>query len=202
MDWTIETLADAFNKSYAKDTAYRGIWMPDRPAFGHCAVATLVAQEILGGRILRGSISGPVVGTHYWNLLPSGIEVDFTAAQYAGVTTAKREITEALRQSMLQNVDTKKRYMLFRRRVLEYGDVNFRTNYQPWDLQLRELFESGAADADTLDAVADFLQSMAFATPINGEVELSLTDHSKLYVHITWDNNGDIVGIDNGYRRD
>jgi len=54
-------------------------WSPSRPAVGQCAITALVVQDFLGGEILRGRIVG---GTHYWNRLPRGQEIDLTAEQF------------------------------------------------------------------------------------------------------------------------
>ncbi len=202
MNWTIETLARAFKNSYAQDTAYN-VWTSDYPSMGHCAVASLVAQEILGGQILKGSYSTRLrgSGTHYWNLLPDGTEVDFTAGQFGRSRTSTREIKEALRHSMLQDKSTRERYELFRKRVLGYGEIAYKTNYQPWDLQLRDIFDSGQADSAPLDAIADFLAS-ANISAVNGEVEVILRDADGLFVSVTYDENGDMCEVNHGYRKD
>jgi hypothetical protein len=43
-----------------------------------------VVQDWLGGEILAGEVlrDGVVVGVHYWNLLPDGVEVDLTGEQF------------------------------------------------------------------------------------------------------------------------
>ena len=46
---------------------------------GQCAITALVVQDFFGGDLLRGRIVG---GTHYWNRLPNGQEVDLTAEQF------------------------------------------------------------------------------------------------------------------------
>ena len=54
-------------------------WCVSNPAVGQCAVTALVFQDLFGGELLRGRILG---GTHYWNRLPSGQEIDLTAEQF------------------------------------------------------------------------------------------------------------------------
>ncbi len=54
-------------------------WSPSNPAVGQCAVTALVVQDLFGGELLRGNIVG---GTHYWNLLSNGREVDLTVEQF------------------------------------------------------------------------------------------------------------------------
>lgn len=63
-------------------------WSKDNPLHGHCAVVSLVAQNLFGGDILWASLAGdPTWGymrSHYWNRFPDGAEFDFTREQFAG----------------------------------------------------------------------------------------------------------------------
>lgn len=64
----------------AKTSYYPKRWKPENPLYGHCTVASLLAQDVYGGELLRVSLlSGD---WHWWNLLPNGREVDFTREQY------------------------------------------------------------------------------------------------------------------------
>ena len=61
-------------------------WTVSNPLSGHCAIVSLLAQDIYGGEILRASLEGTEwkrMRSHYWNKLPSG-EIDFTEAQFEG----------------------------------------------------------------------------------------------------------------------
>lgn len=60
-------------------------WMPENPLWGHCAVVSLVAQNLFGGKIARASLQDTEfenLRSHYWNLLPNGIGEDFTVSQF------------------------------------------------------------------------------------------------------------------------
>ena len=59
-------------------------WTPENPARGQCGVTALVAQELLGGSLVLGEVfvGASKVGYHYWNRLPDGRDVDFTADQF------------------------------------------------------------------------------------------------------------------------
>jgi hypothetical protein len=59
-------------------------WWPGNPARGQCGVTALVVQDLLGGELILGAVhvEGAKVGHHYWNRLPDGTEVDFTADQF------------------------------------------------------------------------------------------------------------------------
>ena len=61
-------------------------WSPAEPARGQCAVTALVVQDLLGGELLLAEVQhadGSRQGSHYWNRLVSGLEVDLTRTQFA-----------------------------------------------------------------------------------------------------------------------
>ncbi|MFF4192527.1 hypothetical protein [Nonomuraea sp. NPDC001831] len=66
------------------DTAAREEWRPDNPARGQCGITALVVQDLLGGDLILAEVhaDGVKVGHHYWNVLPGGTEIDFTADQF------------------------------------------------------------------------------------------------------------------------
>jgi deoxycytidylate deaminase len=81
--------------------------------WGHCAVVSLLAQNLFGGELLRGSLT-EVPGfthmrSHYWNRLTDGTEIDFTKSQfgnnYPRLIAEKRD-----RSYVLSHPDTVKRY--------------------------------------------------------------------------------------------
>ena len=59
-------------------------WRPDNPARGQCGVTALVVQDLLGGDLVLGEVyvAQARVGHHYWNRLPDGRAVDYTADQF------------------------------------------------------------------------------------------------------------------------
>ena len=108
-------------------------WSSKNPLHGHCAVVALLVQEKFGGKFLRASlleIGGyDGMGSHYWNLLPNGAQVDLTACQFKGSdrdlvpegkTTKKNwewEEEEITRKSLLGYEPTRKKYELLKKRV-------------------------------------------------------------------------------------
>lgn len=63
------------------------LWTPDNPTYGHCAVFTLIVQDLLGGKVVRGSIANPLkdmlgYGSHYWNALNDGTVIDLSRDQF------------------------------------------------------------------------------------------------------------------------
>ncbi|GMQ95018.1 MAG: hypothetical protein BMS9Abin13_128 [Patescibacteria group bacterium] len=91
-------------------------WSPENPLWGHCAVVSIVAQNLFGGTILRASLkpypkfSG--AASHYWNLLESGEEKDFTAVQFGNDYPEGMEGEERTRSYILSHSETVERYKL------------------------------------------------------------------------------------------
>lgn len=107
-------------------------WTPENPLYGHCAVVALLVQEKFGGQFVRASLleveGYKEKGSHYWNLLPSGAQVDLTACQFKGNDrklvpngkTAKKTPDgekEITRESLLEYEPTRKRYELLKKRT-------------------------------------------------------------------------------------
>ncbi len=66
-------------------------WTLDNPLWGHCAVVSLVAQNLFGGELMRALLTHipkfAHMRSHYWNRLPDKTgsltkEFDFTAPQF------------------------------------------------------------------------------------------------------------------------
>jgi hypothetical protein len=77
-------------------------------------VTAMIVQDFMGGDILRrqaGNLS------HYWNRLPNGEVVDLTFAQFEASPRWDGEIEIADRPTLLQNFDTRRRYLLLKKRV-------------------------------------------------------------------------------------
>ncbi|MCX2970473.1 hypothetical protein OSB71_16560 [Streptomyces sp. JHD 1] len=87
---TLGALEAAVRASWAADTCCpsdltRIPWTPRNPAWGHCDVTALVVHDLLGGALVRGEVYGPGgawEGYHWWNRLPSGLELDLTREQF------------------------------------------------------------------------------------------------------------------------
>ena len=59
-------------------------WAKENPLYGHCAVVSLVAQNLYGGDLIRASLDDTPfanMGTHYINRI-GGVNKDFTAPQF------------------------------------------------------------------------------------------------------------------------
>ena len=109
-------------RAWGPETAYRGDWREDNPAWGQCAVTALLVQEIMGGeivvqRLLYGPDQTPM--RHYYNSIttPDGYwKIDLTKSQFG---KHSRQILEEkfVNRAQLLRGDLKKRYAVFRENV-------------------------------------------------------------------------------------
>ena len=76
----IENVSQAFEKSWSLDSSSK--WKPSNPALGQCGVTALVAQDCLGGEIVKTWVVKPHITLwHYYNLI-DGNPIDFTISQF------------------------------------------------------------------------------------------------------------------------
>ncbi|MFF9193978.1 hypothetical protein ACF09L_02105 [Streptomyces sp. NPDC014779] len=85
--WNLLDLDAALRAAWAADTSspdYRSQWTPDNPAWGHCDLTALVVNDVFGGDLVVGEVhrEGRQYGYHWWNRLPSGVELDLTREQF------------------------------------------------------------------------------------------------------------------------
>lgn len=95
-------------------------WTYERPSTGHCAVtAMLVAEYTDATTILRVPLSAEDGGSHYYNALPDGTEVDITRDQFDTYNPLGPP-EERTFGYLLSNEDTLKRYETLRTRLGEH----------------------------------------------------------------------------------
>lgn len=101
--WTLVQIDRALRICWAADTCStddldRSSWSPENPAWGHCDITALLINDLLGGDLVVGavhSVDGARQGHHWWNRLPSGIEIDLTREQFRdGQTIADAQIVK------------------------------------------------------------------------------------------------------------
>jgi hypothetical protein len=73
-------------------------------------VTALVVQDQLGGELLRASTP---TGSHYWNLLADGTEIDLTREQF-GTAFQAEDVEVRDREYVLSFEATRHRYELLR----------------------------------------------------------------------------------------
>ncbi len=116
MQANIKDLRKAFFKGWSRDTSYprtKARWSPKNPAFGQCAVTSLVVNDLYGGKIVYNKDYH-----HYWNILDNGSEIDLTREQFGkgvvitGFTVASRDYM--MHSEAAERAKTKKRYELLK----------------------------------------------------------------------------------------
>lgn len=124
----IDEVCKIVNLSFSKDTCYpklRDEWNLDNNTLGHCAIAALILNDFLGGKIMRCECES---GSHYYNLINDKI-IDITVYQFDSLPNYKMS-EERTREYLLSNEDTKNRYKLLLERVkenfLKYGKKDYK----------------------------------------------------------------------------
>lgn len=117
----LQKIKELLEKSWCKGTsADPENWTKENPAWGQCAITALVVQDFLGGELLRASFKDvkgfEFVGSHYWNRLPDGQEVDLTRCQFPkDITIPVGE--PRTRQHVLSYPETQRRYNILKLEV-------------------------------------------------------------------------------------
>jgi len=114
---TLNDLEAALATAWARETsADPEGWREENRAWGQCAVTALLVQDVYGGEIRRGEV-GSI--SHYWNVLPSGNEVDLTKQQF-GPDVEIDNVQLRTREYLLSHTDTARRYQTLERAVRRY----------------------------------------------------------------------------------
>lgn len=110
----MNSLQHALEKSWSKKTSSDPAnWSTKNPAWGQCAVTTLVQQLYEGGIITRAIVDGDPKNSHYYL---DNHRDDYTAKQFPkGTKLTKTSIHN--RSDLLKNPDTKKRFDLLDKAV-------------------------------------------------------------------------------------
>ncbi len=114
-----KNLREAFLKSWSRETSYprtKDQWNARNPAFGQCAVTSLVVNDMYGGKIVYNTDYH-----HYWNVLDDGTVIDLTREQFGKNVDIKPQ-GDATREHMLYSEAagralTLQRYNLLKERV-------------------------------------------------------------------------------------
>lgn len=121
--WNLLTLDQALRTSWAEDTCSpdnQADWRAENPAWGHCDITSLIVNDLFGGELMVGEVhlDGEQHGFHWWNRLPSGVELDLTHEQFRD----GQQVTEA--QVVVRPPGPLPRrweeYLLLRERVTEH----------------------------------------------------------------------------------
>ncbi|MFI1095660.1 hypothetical protein [Streptomyces sp. NPDC020917] len=123
--WTLAAIERALHASWAADTCspddvQRAPWQPGNPAWGHCDITALVVNDLFGGDLIVGEVHDGAerAGHHWWNLLPSGLELDLTREQFRRGQTVGAARTVRRPPGPLPRRSAE--YALLRKRVAEH----------------------------------------------------------------------------------
>ncbi|MGV9289041.1 YunG family protein [Streptomyces sp. NPDC003719] len=95
-------------------------WDPGNPAWGHCDLTALIVNDVFGGDLVVGEVylDGTQHGFHWWNRLPSGVELDLTREQFRrGQTVTAARVVERPPGPLPRR---REEYLLLRDRVIEH----------------------------------------------------------------------------------
>lgn len=100
-------------RCWGPDTSATPDWPKDKPSNGQCAVTALVIQDYEGGILLR---QRTMSGSHYFNRLADGTDVDLTRDQF-GPQEEFGTPSERTRAYVLSYPSTIARYEILKERV-------------------------------------------------------------------------------------
>lgn len=102
-------LGESLRDAWCAETSSAKAWSPENPTEGQCAVTALVVQDALGGSIVRVEYTDTgLSGSHYFNRLPNGADLDLTCGQFTAPIFRNRQWRS--REYLLSNEDTRRRY--------------------------------------------------------------------------------------------
>ncbi len=114
-------LESALRSSFSVETCYpgqRSEWPHKPAAYGQCAVAALVVQDILGGELICDAPNH-----HYWNRV-EGVDLDFTREQFDESTlireTAVKPRSEIITGTGAEKAATQERYQVLSEKVKDF----------------------------------------------------------------------------------
>ncbi|WP_455569109.1 YunG family protein [Streptomyces echinatus] len=121
--WNLLVLDKALRASWAADTCSpddQADWQPSNPAWGHCDITALIVNDIFGGDLMVGEVhlNGDQRGFHWWNRLPSGVELDLTHEQFLhGQTVSAARVVQRPPGPLTRRGEE---YLLLRERVVKH----------------------------------------------------------------------------------
>lgn len=121
--WNLLDFDKALRVCWTADTCSpddQAHWHPGNPAWGHCDITALIVNDVFGGDLMVGELylDGAQHGFHWWNRLPSGVELDLTREQFKqGQTVTAACVVERPPGPLSRRWEE---YLLLRERVVKY----------------------------------------------------------------------------------
>jgi len=119
----VEELERIVQKCWSKETSFDpDNWTPENPAWGQCAMTSLIVNDYLGGKIVRAFVraDGKRI-RHYFNIIDDSSVVDLTRQQFPEGTKVpkgveRNTIFPSTRDYLLSAPYTKDKYKLLKAR--------------------------------------------------------------------------------------
>ncbi len=180
-------LQQAIRSAWCQETSADLAWSTENPSLGQCAVTALIVQDFMGGVLMRAEVTG---GSHYWNRLPDGTELDLTRDQFAKYSP--RNIEERERLYVLSYPATKFRYEMLREVVLfnlKFLSEIGRNGFGDKKYQVEKI--DSTSYTDSFDNFEEFLmprikESLRTLTP-NGSIFIHLDFREVHYIKVAMD---------------
>jgi hypothetical protein len=115
----INKLKLILNNCWNIDTCYpkfKNIWSEKNKCLGQCAVTSLIVNDYLGGEIRKCYVGDT---SHYFNFINNEI-IDLTNEQFCTNNINYNNYITKSRKQILDNDNTRVRYEILNKRVLEY----------------------------------------------------------------------------------
>ena len=122
LSFAVSIMVAMIKEAWCRETASPGCqdgWSEDNPSWGQCAITALAVQNLVGGDLMRTVVEGH--GSHYYNRLLDGTEIDLTRDQFPeGTEVPPGKVAD--RQAVLfseraQSAQTRERYELLLWRI-------------------------------------------------------------------------------------
>ncbi len=125
-DISIQQLMGILKLAWSRETSFTPEeWSEANRARGQCVVSALVINDHFGGHFRRYEVEfGETTEKHYANVLPDGVVIDVAGGQYPPGTKMMESPVDvgnfaSIREKLLSDEGTLKRYNLLRQRVGE-----------------------------------------------------------------------------------
>ena len=127
----LDELNDKLYKIYSEETchpSYRNKWSEDNPTVGHCAIVSLLVNDLFGYPIYNTFVGN---SRHFYNMDGKNI-IDLTNDQFRGISVDYTKGIERDRNDILKNKDTRQRYEILKDKLAkleEPMDESLTNNY-------------------------------------------------------------------------
>ncbi|MET0909216.1 MAG: hypothetical protein ABWZ99_07080 [Ilumatobacteraceae bacterium] len=119
--WTLAAIENVIRDSWSEETCDTVDlpWSRSNPAKGQCGVTALVLNDLLGGDLMVADVThadGTPQGSHTWNVLHGGVEIDLTSEQFRAGEVVQSAVLHRRPSGPPRRLP--ERYELLRERVL------------------------------------------------------------------------------------